>query len=355
MASGKKIIIVNGEKNSATILYRSHAAERCLKKLGLVINVHEVDEINNVSLEEVTACLFIRTPLTPTVRTFIERLKSLGVVVLADFDDLIFRPELLYLFDGINYLSNSERELFIERASQFQEMVKIADYIIVTTLPLANQAIRFNKQVKIIKNYPLEITRNASILTKNKKCNADKFIIGYYSGTLTHQADFRQCASVLANLMKKYNEVELRIVGKMEMNEFAEFEAFGARVKKIPLMTYMAMLSDLQGCDLNIAPLERDNVFCECKSELKYFDAALMCIPTIASPTIPFKSAIRNGVNGYLADTEQDWTDCLEGILKNREVVNNVGLNARRYALSFFGEAAQLNDYRKLVADMLIN
>jgi glycosyltransferase involved in cell wall biosynthesis len=347
VASVKKIIIVNGEQSSATILYRSYAAERCLKKLGLVVDVHEVDNLNNVSLKGVTACLFIRTPLTPAVGVFIEKLKSLNITILSDFDDLIFRPDILHLIDGINYLAETERQQFIERVSQFQEMIKRAEVVIVTTFPLAEEALRYNKNVMVIKNYPLPETRNLCFDIKKK--NSDKFVIGYYSGTLTHQRDFRQCSSALVELMNKWDRVELRIVGEMKIEEFDEFEPVKARITRIPLMDYKNMLMDLRACDLNIAPLEINNVFCQCKSELKYFDAALMCVPTLASPTKPFKATIRHGVNGYLAETLQEWFDCLEEVLKNKHLAYQVGMNARRHALSFFGEAAQINDYRNLM------
>lgn len=61
-----------------------------------------------------------------------------------------------------------------------------------------------------------------------------------------------------------------------------------------------------RGLILNIAPLEI-NRFCEAKSELKYFEAALVRVPTVASPTQPFKNAIQHGVNGFLAGDSADW------------------------------------------------
>jgi glycosyltransferase involved in cell wall biosynthesis len=349
VASVRKIIIVNGEKNSATILYRSHAAERCLKRLGLIVDVHEIDSLNNVNLINVSACLFVRTPLTPEVGSFIERLKAANVAMLADFDDLVFRPDLLHLIDGINYLSDVERQQFTERTFQYQEMVKVSDCVVVTTLPLAEKVVCYKKQVRVIRNYPLEVTKNISFNSDDTKHNTNKFVIGYYSGTLTHQADFRQCSNALATLMKRQSDLELRIVGNFNMQEFSEFEEFGPRVMRIPLMSYEDMISDLGGCDLNIAPLEVGNAFCESKSELKYFDAALMRVPTIASPTMPFKAAIRHGTNGYLANTQSDWYNCLDTLLHDKSATKRVGLNARRYVLSFFGEAAMLNDYRGLI------
>lgn len=348
-----KVVIVNAEKSSGTALYRAHAAERCLEKLGLDVDIHDTDSLDTVSVENVVACLFVRTPLSNDVAAFIERLKLAGVIVIADFDDLIFRPELLHLIDGVKYLTDVERQHFFERTFLYQNMVKMADRVIGTTLPLAAELKRYNNNVSVIRNYPLSITKNILINPDDALNTNGKFVIGYYSGTLTHQADFRQCAGALAKLLRQRHDVELRVVGKLNINEFVDFEGIESRIVQLSVMPYEKMLLDLANCHVNIAPLELGNVFCECKSELKYFDAALMCVPTIASPTMPFQAVIRHGINGFLAGTMDEWTSSFATLLRDKDVAKNVGANARRYALSYFGEAAQLNDYRNLMKSML--
>lgn len=349
MGTTKKVIIVNGEKHSATILYRSQAAQLCFRELGFIVDTHDIDSLEKIELDNVGLCIFVRTPLTPSINLFVERLKCSGIAVIADFDDLVFCPELLHLFDGIRYLSDQQRILFVNRVHQYQSMLKIADLVILTTVPLATEASRFNKNCVVIRNYPLSVTKRMSRNVGEKLKNSEKFVIGYYSGTLTHQADFKQCASSLVRCMHLYSEVELRIVGEVEMSEFVEFIGLDSRVTQVPLLPYEGMLLDLLSCDINIAPLECGNVFCESKSELKYFDAALMCVPTVASATLPFRAAINHGVDGYLAEKQEDWFVCFESILRNKKAVKKVGQNARRHVLSFFGEAAQLNDYRALM------
>jgi glycosyltransferase involved in cell wall biosynthesis len=345
-----KIIIANSEKRSGTALYRAFSAEICLKELGFDVDVRDVDSLDAACLDNVIACLFVRTPLSASVGVFIQRLRLVRATVIADFDDLIFCPELLHLWDGMNYLPDNERQIFFDRATQYQQMVKAADCVVATTLPLAEELSRYNNNVRVIRNYPLDVTRSIVVGSKNDRSNAERFIVGYYSGTLTHQADFRQCANALGKFMQQHRTVELRIVGELNIEEFADFEGIESRISHLPIMSYEAMLLDLSRCDVNIAPLQLGNRFCECKSELKYFDAALMCVPTIASPTQPFQLAIRHGVNGFLAGTMEEWFNCLENLLRDRNLPKRIGLNARRYVLSYFGKAAQLNDYRELMS-----
>jgi len=348
-ASRVRVIIVNSEKQSCTALYRALSAEMCLKELGFDVDVLDDDSLDTASIDNVIACLFVRTPLSPSVEMFIQRLRLVRAVVIVDFDDLVFSPELLHLWDGMNYLTDEERQVMVHQARNYQKMVTIADCSVATTVPLAEELSRYNKNVMVIRNYPLDFARSLSVVAKKEQADTGKFIVGYYSGTLTHQADFRQCANALSLFMKKHRAVELRIVGRFIIDEFSEFDGIRDRICYAPLMPYSEMLLDLSLCDVNIAPLQLRNRFCECKSPLKYFDAGLMCVPTIASPTQPFREAIRHGVNGFLAGTLDEWLSSFEKLLLDRKLRLRVGLNARRYVLSYFGKAAQLNDYRKLM------
>lgn len=348
-----KIIIVNSARRSATALYRAFAAEIVLKELGFDVDLRGDDSLDAACLDNVIACLFVRTPLSNSIKIFIQKVKRAGAAVIADFDDLVFCPELLYLWDGLNYLPDTERRSVFDRATQYQQMIKVADCAVATTLPLARELSRYNKNIRVIRNYPLDLAWSMTAGSEYECSDSRNFVIGYYSGTLTHQTDFRQCVTALGNFIKRHGAVELRIVGEFDIDDFAELVDVKSQIKYSPIMTYESMLRDLSRCDVNIAPLQLGNLFCECKSELKYFDAALMCVPTIASPTQSFQAAIRHGVNGFLAETMQEWFNCLEDLYGDKKLPKHIGLVARRYVLSYFGKAAQLDDYRRLMSFVL--
>jgi SAM-dependent methyltransferase len=89
--------------------------------------------------------------------------------------------------------------------------------------------------------------------------------------------------------------------------------------------------------DVNLAPLEVGNPFCEAKSELKLFEAALVDVPTIASPTGPYRRAIRDGETGFLAATPRAWKDALTQLVEDPMLRRRVAHAARREALWQFG------------------
>src|SRR5438270_307388 len=82
------------------------------------------------------------------------------------------------------------------------------------------------------------------------------------------------------------------------------------------------------GPDINLAPLEPSNPFCEAKSELKFFEAAVVGVPTIASATEPFAAAIEDGVSGLLANDAEGWRRALDLLVSSKDRRRAIGAAA---------------------------
>jgi hypothetical protein len=87
------------------------------------------------------------------------------------------------------------------------------------------------------------------------------------------------------------------------------------------------------------------NPFCEAKSELKFFEAALVDVCTIASPTGPFKRAIRDGINGFLATDRTSWYSIL------LRLVGDPGLRSRISHAAYY-DVLQMFGPRRLIDEM---
>ena len=68
--------------------------------------------------------------------------------------------------------------------------------------------------------------------------------------------------------------------------------------------------------DINIVPLV-NNEFSNCKSELKYFETAIVGTPTCATPSFTYSSAIENGENGYLCE-KGEWLRAFEKLYNRK-------------------------------------
>ena len=62
--------------------------------------------------------------------------------------------------------------------------------------------------------------------------------------------------------------------------------------------------------EVNVVPLV-ENEFTNCKSELKYFEAAMVGTLTVASPSYTYSRSIEDGVTGFLAKPDQ-WEEKLD-------------------------------------------
>ena len=102
---------------------------------------------------------------------------------------------------------------------------------------------------------------------------------------------------------------------------------------------------------INLAPLELGNPFCEAKSELKYFDAALVEVPTIATPTEPFRQAIRDGETVLLASQEFEWVDAMMRLLDDAALRARMGRAAYHDVLWRYGPERRLRV--QLVSSMI--
>jgi hypothetical protein len=80
--------------------------------------------------------------------------------------------------------------------------------------------------------------------------------------------------------------------------------------------------------DINIAPLVADNPFGRSKSEIKYVEAGLVQVPTVATPTESFRFAIRPGENGYLAGDDAEWMEALATLVEQPDQRRALGEGA---------------------------
>ncbi|MEK9173784.1 MAG: glycosyltransferase, partial [Patescibacteria group bacterium] len=100
-----------------------------------------------------------------------------------------------------------------------------------------------------------------------------------------------------------------------------------------PRKEYFATVASM---DINVAPLELGNPFCEAKSELKFFEAGLLGVPTVAVANETYKGAINDGVDGFVAASEEEWYEKLKMLIMDPEMRKRVRENALTGALAYY-------------------
>jgi glycosyltransferase involved in cell wall biosynthesis len=151
----------------------------------------------------------------------------------------------------------------------------------------------------------LEISESIFATRRSLEIGGDPIRLGYFSGSPSHNRDFAIVAPALEVLLDEDPRLGLVVAGHIDAG--AALGRFGARVQQYPFQDFINLQRLIASVDFNLVPLQY-NTFTNCKSELKYFEAAIVGTQTIASPTYAYARAIRHGENGYLAQAHQ-WVD----------------------------------------------
>jgi glycosyltransferase involved in cell wall biosynthesis len=206
-----------------------------------------------------------------------------------------------------------------------------------TTTYLAEKLKEFNKKVFIVPNKlsksDMEVA--ADILEKNIQktiYNIQNTVrLGYFSGTISHNKDFAVITEALMAIMEKYPQVELFLAGPLDIEN--KLNKFKDRIKQIPYSPRNNHFENIAKVDINLVPLEVGNPFCESKSELKFFEAGILKIPTVASATGTFQEAISDGFDGFVAFDTTEWVNKLERLILSPEMRSQMGLEAHKKTL----------------------
>ena len=335
----KKIILyIIEDDNTAQYRYRvRNVKERLETGEKYDVEIFSKSKINEARsrLKDIALVVILRqTAKDGVILNFINAAQKMGKKVVFDLDDLIFDYRYLLL---LMYSTNSKNFLYwIGYFWGIRRIAKIVDGFIVTNDFLKDKIVEsFRKPSAVIPNSlnqeQLEVSEEC---LKRKHSRKKSFRIGYFSGSPTHKKDFALIEKDILRFLEINRDAILEIVGYMSLSKrMQELKKMG-RVKQLPIVDYCKLQEMIANVDVNIAPL-LVNDFSNCKSELKFFEAAIVDTVTIASPTYVFKKVIKDGENGWLAETNQ-WYEKLEYVYNHRKENMEMAERARRYALRYY-------------------
>ncbi|MFY9308208.1 MAG: hypothetical protein WAQ28_04070 [Bacteroidia bacterium] len=105
--------------------------------------------------------------------------------------------------------------------------------------------------------------------------------------------------------------------------------------KPVPFQDYHLRLNRL-AFDMALLPL-MDNIYnTSGKAVNRYIDLSANMVPVIAPNLSPFKNLIKEGENGFIATSDEDWINKTEQLINNTELRKDVGNNAFKIAWEGF-------------------
>ena len=322
------ILVINGCMLPHPQRYRvAHQIEQ-LRAFGLSANCVNYDMVDMDLVKYYRGFIFYRCPITDTIEQFIRLAKYYNKPIFFDVDDLVIDTKYTDQVKYVAGMSAKDKNLYDSGVMRMQKTLQLSDYAITTTGRLKKELEKYVPEVYINRNVASEEMLSISKKACQDKINSDgKVILGYFSGSITHNDDFAFLIPIIDNIMKKYSNVFLKVVGILDLPE--ELEKHKARIIVEPFMDWKKLPSVIASVDINLVPLE-DNIFNEAKSENKWLEAALVKVPTIASNVGAFKEIIIHGQDGILCDDIEDWALQLNKLIIDEKLRDILAENAYR-------------------------
>ncbi|MBU4260895.1 MAG: glycosyltransferase [Proteobacteria bacterium] len=317
--------------------YRVTQKKEMLESLGFRCSILAWQDTETClgALQTHSVVIFYRTPAFPQLLALIAEAKRLRLQTFWEVDDLIFDRAVLEGSSTLARLDVAVRKGLLEGAHLYRAAMLACDQGIASTsglvLAMKNAGLA---RVHLLENALAPQTMGLAVKRRrsSERPRQDGLVrIVYGSGTSTHDCDFLEVAKSVAQVLKDFPEARLLIIGYLELPEI--LSACSAQIERLEFCPYDEYLARLGACDISLAPLE-NYIFNDSKSNIKYLEASILSIPSLCSPRSAFRDVIVHGVNGYLCETEAEWTETLTMLIREVDLRRRIGAAARETVLA---------------------
>ena len=308
--------------------------------------VHYSDVTRSFSLLQLaTVLVFYRVPDGKSFDSLMSEASRLGLRVYYDIDDPIFDESTYAQNKNLDVLTSGERSHLLGQIPGYRKVMEQVGNLIVSTEGMKELLIK-NTSVDNVLVWP-NLIDSASLdslkqLPELKSKKNTEITIGYFSGSRAHDADFDVVSRVLAELLGLHENLRIFIGGYANLPE--SLLMFRQRVTFSGFMSYTSYLENMRNVDINIVPLVTDG-FNECKSGIRYLEASMCAVPTVASKVGQFRSMISHGVDGMLSSSEDDWRASLQALLVSDELRKKIGCQAEKEVMRTYCINSPKYDY----------
>jgi glycosyltransferase involved in cell wall biosynthesis len=226
-----------------------------------------------------------------------------------------------------------------------------ADAVTCATPELGDYVRRFNPRAFVLPNYLDDRLWQLRELEMAGGRPESPLVIGYL-GAPSHRPDLEFIVPALLRLLDRFRgRILLRLWGiplppglsgradvewlDLGLVSYADFAAYFSR----------------QQADIFIAPL-LDNAFNRCKSSLKFLEYSALGVPGVYSQLAPYERVVRDGENGFLAATCDQWEQSLARLIDDQALRLKLGRAAQATVREGWLLSAHARDWDKTVSEL---
>ena len=255
--------------------------------------------------------VFVQKGITLSNFRGLEKLIPSSRPLIFDVDDTVFGKNLMeYRLSWLRVLQDSDQTVKLARR---------ASAVIAGNTYLKKLALGYNKNVFVVST-PVDTAR---IFPKRNPAGQSKTVIGWLGvpGGLMY---FPLIAEALQKLSARY-PLTLRLVSRFNGERFS---IPGVNIEYVD-WDYSREVPDLQSFDIGIAPLAEDD-WTQGKCALKLLQYMAAGLPAVASRSGMNSEVIEDGVDGFLAQGTEEWTEKLSRLVEDVSLRKKIGEGARQ-------------------------
>ncbi|WP_347981549.1 rhamnan synthesis F family protein [Lactococcus petauri] len=310
------VLIIDGVENAIPqcTRYRVENKAAQLRALGFDVWTVNASEFKMGYAENASHIIIYRTGYSEEFEKLCRLAQKYNKPVYYDIDDLVIDTKYTDLLSYTQDLSDIEKYEYDSGVKSYGKMMSLCDSVITTTQSLKEELENYSSEVIINRNLASEeLVRLSQETLKDYAQDSTKIKIGYFSGSITHNENFEMIKPAIMQILEKYPHVELHLVGYIDLPQ--DLKKYTEQIIMNDYVDWKELPRLISQMDINLAPLV-DSVFNRAKSEIKWLEAALVKVATVASHLGSFEEMISDDVTGLLAQPNE-WYEKLEILIEN--------------------------------------
>ena len=249
--------------------------------------------------------------------------------------DFAFLVIMFSRFFGMKFIFDFDDAIFDRPLWRTKSLIRFARQVIVGGEYLKQYALQFNKRVTVIPtSYDPKIY---DISCYAKREQGTVVTIGWIGYGTHHRENLALLVEPFMELAKQFT---LRFVCIGVLGDQAIIDMFSSisnfdfvRVDAIEWVDERIAATEIYQFDIGVMPL-LDTVRAQGSCGGKALQYMLLAVPTVASPVGEIQHFIKDGKNGYIANSSQEWTNKLKSLIEDQGHRNRVGAAGRETILS---------------------
>ncbi|MBU1147844.1 MAG: glycosyltransferase family 4 protein, partial [Candidatus Omnitrophica bacterium] len=264
-------------------------------------------------------------PLGPPIFEWL--FSKLGRKIIYDLDDAIYM--------GVTSSANKFLK-FLKCSSKIKRLIEMSSHVITCNIYLADYARKYNKNVTAIPT---------SVDTERFKPDVKKpegnLTIGWIGSHST--ARYLEALKPVFLGLAKNHKFDLKIIGASN---------YDIRIDGVNIVNLEWNLKDdirqFQSLDIGVYPLPEDE-WIRGKTGFKTIQYMSVGVPCVVSDVGANRDIVKDGINGYLAKTEDEWIEKLSILIDSHELRQRIGSAGRITAEEKFSVKANAPRYLEII------